>query len=568
MSGPQTGAATWFRGLVARAIADDPTAFVVPDLRIARANGLDPVAAGLRVVDNPRHASVLLVVGDLPPGLAEAASVVHAQMPPPRLVLGVATDLPASVLKIDIVAAAGQASLDDAVRRSRALLARRVCLPMTKPVAQPVDRTTHPEEAQGQDLMSHGDMCAPAAMDSAAGKHGETGGHGADPETDQDERDHHEMGHGGQTMDHGDQAMDDSGHMMGHGDHAMGQGDDDGFMSMIAMTKDLPRSRDGLPMEWVETAFGPLFAGLPAGLALTLTLDGDTVATATVKAGVTHRGIASSLPCPVAALPDLLARLDPLAPASYRVLASRALEAIAVPAGARPMDHGWAGATEWERAVSHLGWLAAFAQLLGVSWLADRAGELQLAPMRAGENGAVDQFQADIERFVRTVNRIPLLGRRLTGIGTVGPAAGLEAKGPVARGAGVLSDARIADSTYAALGFTPVVRDGGDARARLDVRLAEIGQSLALVARAGSRAVRSPDVPPGVGGAGMAVIETPRGTATLRVEVADGQVRSMRLDTPSARNLPLVPRLTQGAELADALVAIASLDLSPWEVDQ
>ena len=549
-------------------MADDLTALVVPDLRIARAHGLDPVAAGLRIVDNPRHASVLLVIGGLPPGLARAVRVVHAQMPRPRLVLGVATDLPASILKVDIVAAAGQASLDDAVRRSRALLARQVWLPKTEPVARPVDPAALPEEAQGHDPMSHGDMHATPGMDEAAGQHGGDGEHGADPEAEQDERDHHRVDHGDLAMDHGDLAMDHGDLAMDHGDHAMDHGGDSGFMSMIAMTKDLPRSRDGLPMEWVAAAFGPLFAGLPAGLALTLTLDGDTVATASVEPGVTRRGIASSLPCPVAAFPHLLARLDPLAPAGYRVLASRALEAIAVPAEARPKDRGWAGAIEWERAVDHLGWLSAFAHLLGVAWLADRADELQLALKQASDILEINRLQADIDRFVQAVHRTPLLDRRLAGIGVVGRADALKASGPVARGAGVLSDARIAEPTYAALGFTPVLRDGGDARARLDVRLAEISQSVALVARAGSREVRPPDVPPGVSGAGMAVIETPRGSATLRVEVADGQVQSMRLDTPSARNLPLVPRLTQGAELADALVAIASLDLSPWEVDQ
>ena len=36
-----------------------------------------------------------------------------------------------------------------------------------------------------------------------------------------------------------------------------------GFMSMVEMTKDLPRSSDDLPMEWVEAPFGPLFPGLP-----------------------------------------------------------------------------------------------------------------------------------------------------------------------------------------------------------------------------------------------------------------------------------------------------------------
>ena len=43
-----------------------------------------------------------------------------------------------------------------------------------------------------------------------------------------------------------------------HMDHG-----DMGFMSMVEMTKDLPRSSDDLPMEWVAAPFGPLFPGLP-----------------------------------------------------------------------------------------------------------------------------------------------------------------------------------------------------------------------------------------------------------------------------------------------------------------
>lgn len=544
MSDPPVAAVSVVRRLVAWLIAGELTAFVIPDLRIAHASGLDPVAAGLRTVSNPRHASVLLVIGDLPPGLAEAARIVHAQMARPRMVLGVATDLPGSVLPVDIAAAAGQTGLAEGVRRSRELLARRAWSTATEPVSPLVDQPSRSEESEGHDQMSHGDQHATQGPDEAAGRQ----------EMDRDESDHPGMSHGDQTMDHDD-------HMMDHGD-------DGGFMSMIAMTKDLPRSRDGLAMEWVETAFGPLFAGLPAGLALTLTLDGDTVAAATVKQGVTHRGIASSLPCPAAAFPHLLSRLDPLAPASYRVLASRALEAIADPTEFHPMERGWLGAIEWERAVNHLGWLAAFAELLGVAWLANRASELQLSLLRTSDIGAIVRLRPDIDRFLDAVHRTPLLNRRLAGVGEVDWVAAAKASGPVARGSGVVSDARSANPIYAALGFAPVLRTGGDARSRLDVRLAEISQSLALVTGVGSRDMQFPDVPPDVAGAGMAVVETPRGTATVRIEVANGHVQTMRLDTPSERNLLLVPRLAEGAELADALVAIASLDLSPWEVDQ
>jgi len=675
VSGAPSGAASVFRRLLARAIADDPAAFVVPDLRIAHASGLDPVAAGLRIVSNPRHASILLLIGELPPGLIAGAQVVYAQMPNPRLILAVATELPAMGLAVDIVAGAGQAGLVEGVQRSRDLLVRRSGSTASEPVTlRAAVREPSPSEAAGHGAMSQDhtnhvqDMDGPTgsqptaepershdeqglipsmrqraalappvssdqSMDSPwnppvgsgckirPGKtdHGAMGheaqsavdhavmddeampthpatmpgvdhaamNHDAEPDADKTDSGR-AMSHGGQMMnqsDHmmsaDDQTMDHSGHMMTHGGQMLSDGDRPmdhsdhmmdhragGFMSMIAMTQDLPRSRDGLPMEWVETSFGPLFPGLPAGLGLTLTLDGDTVAVAAIELGITHRGLAWSLPCPIAAFPDLLARLDPLAPASYRVLASRALEAIADLSDARPMDRGWLGAIEWERAVNHLGWLAAFGEPLGMAWLAERAGALQIALKPDADVGSLIRLRTEIERFLRTVNRIPLLSRRLAGIGWIDELTAATTRGPVARGAGILSDSRSGDPTYSALGFTPVLRDGGDARARLDVRLAEISQSLALVAGAGSREMRPPNLPPGLAGAGMAVIETPRGTASLHVAVANGQVRTMRLDTPSAANLSLVPRLAEGAELGDALVAIASLDLSPWEVDQ
>ena len=58
---------------------------------------------------------------------------------------------------------------------------------------------------------------------------------------------------------------------------------------MIEVTKDLPRSADGLQMDWLEVPFGPVFPGLPGGLKLTLTLDGDgvTEGQATSLAGMT-----------------------------------------------------------------------------------------------------------------------------------------------------------------------------------------------------------------------------------------------------------------------------------------
>jgi Ni,Fe-hydrogenase III large subunit len=50
------------------------------------------------------------------------------------------------------------------------------------------------------------------------------------------------------------------------------------------------------------------------------------------------------------------------------------------------------------------------------------------------------------------------------------------------------------------------------------------------------------------------------------VAVEGGAVSIVELDTPSTRHLGLVKAVTEQKELADALVGVASLDLSPWEV--
>jgi Ni,Fe-hydrogenase III large subunit len=51
------------------------------------------------------------------------------------------------------------------------------------------------------------------------------------------------------------------------------------------------------------------------------------------------------------------------------------------------------------------------------------------------------------------------------------------------------------------------------------------------------------------------------------LELDAGQVVQAVLRSPSEHNVALVSELAQGCELSDALVAIASLDLSPWEMD-
>lgn len=603
MIGVRSGMSTRLNRLIAHAMASTLTAFVIPDVRIAGCIGLDLPAVGLEVVATPRHAMVLVVIGELPPRLLDAATVVYAQMPRPRFILAMGGENLAPLPPADVTTSLDQAGLVDGVRRLRTSVSHRSWEPIaavfTAPALDQTDVTDQHGMTQGDDRHASGsgqemgapgqDHASPEATGGAA-THDHTAmamhenGHDAHDSSsataamhqDASQADHTAMGpsdhagHDPMTPDaaaHANHAGMDHGSMP-LGDQMMGHGADGGFMSMIAMTQDLPRSRDDLPMEWIETAFGPLFPGFPGGLAPMLTLDGDTVAAATLTTGITYRDLATSVPGPVRTFPDRLSVLDPLAPVAYQLLAERALAVIGDPHAMPRSPAQWIGALERERAINHLGWLAAFGALLGIDWLATRAGGITRALVGAPDIATIHQLRTEIDRFLRDTERIPLLGRRLTGIGMLDQAAVATARGPVARASGVATDARGTDPAYHALGFVPVLRDGGDVLARLQVRLAEIGQSLNLVAAAGAIATVPATISLDTSGTGIATVETPRGTATLHLEVDHGHVHAAYVQTPSAANSALVPPVAEGAEMADALVAIASLDLSPWEIDQ
>lgn len=331
-----------------------------------------------------------------------------------------------------------------------------------------------------------------------------------------------------------------------------------GFMSMVAMTEGTPRSSDGLQMEWVEVPFGPLFPGLPGGLSLTFTLDGDTVAGAATTPVLGERAPGD---VPARDLPGHLAAMDPLSPVAYRVLALRAVEDAAGSEVDEEDLLGRVGALERERAAGHLGWLSGFGHLLGYPWLKARAGGLQISLLRADARG-VARLEPEVGGLLRRVSRTPLLARRLKGVGIVPELS--NASSPVARAGGSGQDARKDDAVYRSLGFEPVAREGNDAFARLRVRLAEVEQSLGLVRKAGSVSIQEFSFGDGVSGAGDAVVETPRGAATLRVAVEDGVVVGLELDTPSAAHHGFIGAVSEGREVADALVGVDSLDLSPW----
>lgn len=580
LSGARRARSSWLGRLVARAAALDLRAFVVPGPEVARACGLNLRAAGLGFSPTPRHADVLVVVGRLPEELREAAVVAYAQMPRPRAVLAVGAEDVSPLPGPDVSVGLDQGELSAGVAELRHLFTEGAFDPEAEAYEAVALRSKteytcsmHPEVVQEE----HGacpkcgmDLIPRETADSDQGnvdpgrvEHAHHEGMNDEGSGEDEGYDEHGHAHHGADVEYDDSSHDSGDHeSMDHGGHGDMNHDNTGFMSMVEMTQGTPRSSDGLQMEWVQTPFGPLFPGLPGGLSLTFTLDGDTVAEAEAGSTVGARAW-EDLNGPVGAFVERLAGLDPLAPISYRLLALRAVESAA---GTR-VDESVAivrvGALERERAASHLNWLAGFGYLIGYSWLADRAEDLQLALLRT-DGETIAGIRDEVRKLARRVERTPLLRRKLAGIGKVSDLDGMT--GPVTRAGGRRTDARMEEETYRSLDFEAVVVEGDDALARLRVRMAEAERSLGLVEAAGASVV-PPGLPgTGASGEGTATVETPRGTAKLAVTLEGGEVTVAHMETPSTRHLGLVEPVTRGRELGDALAGVASLDLSPWEV--
>ncbi len=561
LSGAREMRGSWLgRGLgrvISYAAAHELSAFAVPGPEVARAHGLDIGAAGLRLATTPRHANVLLVVGELPEGLQSAAAIAYAQMPRPRAVLAVGAEDVSPLPGPDVSVGLDNGALASGVAELRRIFETGSFVSGSEDfeAAALSGRTEytcsmHPEVVQGEP-----GTCPKCGMDLIPREAREN-----DPEGG-----HEGHGHEGDAGNSSEGAEEQEDHNAHHGaeddhDDEMDHGDMD-FMSMVEMTQGTPRGSDGLQMEWVEVPFGPLFPGLPGGLSLTLTLGGDTVEAA--EAGSITNGSTGGLRGPVETFVEESARMHPLSPISYRLLALRAIEDAASVEVDDSVALARMAALERERAASHLNWLAGFGHLLGYAWLTRQSETLLLSLLQAKYN--VGDIRTEMLRLTRRVERTPLLGRKLSGIGELAESGG--AVGPVTRSSGFATDTRLDEETYRSLNFEPVVMDKGDALSRLRVRLAEVEQSLGLVSEVGEVSALSPDPADNISGRGVASVETPRGSATLTLTLEDGEVSALELDTPSERNIGLVSAVTEQREVADALIGVASLDLSPWEIN-
>ncbi|SEK72737.1 heavy metal-binding domain-containing protein [Halomonas daqiaonensis] len=599
LAGARKGRPSIVQRLVGRALARNLSCLIVPGPEVALVHSLDVVAAGMRFAATPRDANVLLVIGELSRKLDEATAVLYAQMPRPRAILVLGGPAPSSFPQADVAAGLSQAELIDATDRLQRVLAEGAFAASPEDFDAPVLQTRteyvcpmHPEVVEeepgschkcGMDLVAReagGDKDEEETPpehdhhhDHEHHNHEHHHGHDHDHHEHQNHHEHHqdhehEHPHGHDHEHHQDH---DHEHCHGHEHHEHDHGGHDhaghdhgasGFMSMVEVTKDLPRSADGLAMDWLEVPFGPCFPGLPGGLKLMLTLDGDGVAegqaTSLVGMSAATKEIAAET------FVERLTTAMPLAPLSYRLLACRAIEQAAGLEEDTATARACVSALERERIASHLGWLVLLGRQLGFAWLTRRATTLQL-DSRCATREQLVALRPALRALTARLERTPLLKARLKGIGTL-PVDSYDLRGPVARAASSAEDVRQTDAIYRELGFETRTGEGGDAWARLRQRLGEITASLDLIEAAGEPRLPILRDIGGASGTGEASVETPRGRADLRLTLEHGQVISFQLDTACNHNIGLVANLVEGQELGDALVAVGSLDLSPWEV--
>ncbi|MDP9388078.1 MAG: hypothetical protein M3Q48_09255 [Actinomycetota bacterium] len=411
---------------------------VLPVAAAGGRGGADEVALlpGVRVVDSPRGANVLLVVGRVTPALLRPLLHVHDQLPTPRAtvwwpVQGDDGEGLRSAIRDIVVARRGDGSV------LRSVFAELVT------GARPSDPPALPDEE-------------PAEW------------RGVGP-----------YGQGGTGMTGG----------VPYGRPLAGRAPDP----------------DGLELDQLPLHVGPMFPPFPPGLVLDVQLQGDVI-----------REVA------VGDNPFLGA---PGTPRPGGLDTALFVEALRVPQRVATL--------EVARARHHLRWAAGALRLHGLE--GDALRLLGLARALASEH------RPAVDALARRLDRHQSLSWATRGVGVVPPEQ--VAGGPVARAAGLAVDARLDDPAYDRIGFSPVVHEGGDARARLRQRLAEAIQALDLAERAGS-SVRQPGPP----------LEGPRGP------LAAGR------PLPSVALLGLLPRLLAGQEWGDAMTTVASLDLDLEEV--
>lgn len=279
----------------------------------------------------PADADVLVVAGSPGSELADAADLLWSQLPAPRI-------------RVDVPDAAGAAAvLSEAIRRLAGT----------------------PDAGAGADVTEQ--------VEPMSGHAHEHDGHG---------------GHEDEAHEHGGMQMPSGHDHEGHGGH------DDGGMQMPGglMMADRAPDRDGLKLDVLHVALGPVLPAWPSGLVMDVELQGDVVQSAAARVSAGSGGSASC----------------------------------------------WTGeaAAGRRRAAAHLDSVGRLLEVAGWSGAADRARRLRDTLLTASAAVSGDA-PAEVDRLHRRVEHSWGLRRSLAGLGRLGPGdvGRFGLSGPAARAA-------------------------------------------------------------------------------------------------------------------------------------
>jgi formate hydrogenlyase subunit 5 len=182
----------------------------------------------------------------------------------------------------------------------------------------------------------------------------------------------------------------------------------------------------------------------------------------------------------------------------------------------------------------------------------------------------LQELQHDFSAYARRMENTDSHLDRLITTGKLGPDVAFDqgATGPVDRASGLDRDLR-RDHPYAAYGQLPLsvaVRDDGDARARAQVRMAEVQASIALMQNVLSHLPDGPvradcAIAPRSEGLGWA--ESPRGTLFYGVHFdGDGKLARVKIKSPSFSNWRVFPYTVHETNMMDYAINEASFGLT------
>jgi len=370
---------------------------------------------------------------------------------------------------------------------------------------------------------------------------------------------------------------------------------------------------------------GPQHPSTHGVLRLVLELDGERIVHCEPHIGYLHTGIEKECEYrtyhQVVPLIDRMDYLSSLHEEMGYILAVEKLLGIEAPVRAQYIR---VMMCELSRIASHLVWLGTGSLELNVSSVfmycfRDRETLLDLFEMIAGARmfpryfrvggvmrdlprgfedavrNFIEKFRPHLQEYHDLLTKNPIWRMRNEGIAilTQEQCFDYALTGPVLRGCGVAYDVRKAFpySAYPDFEFEIPTQKAGDAYARYLVRMAEMEQSLRIVEQVLQKLPQGPIVAEGLQppsksersvwwrhphrgflvppGESYVTVESPRGEKGYWV-VSDGSNKPLRvrMRAPSFAHTQALPLLVEGGYIADAVVAIASVDPVLGDVDR